>query len=65
MVLIMMPIYKSTGDAELAWQVALAGCFIGGFIEIGGAFISTWLKQYIPTTALMGNMAASALVRCV
>ena len=62
MVLIMMPIYKSTGDAELAWQVALAGCFIGGFIEIGGAFISTWLKQYIPTTALMGNMAASALV---
>lgn len=61
MVLIMMPIYKSTGDAELAWQVAVAGCFIGGLIEIGGAFISTWLKQYIPTTALMGNMAGKRI----
>lgn len=60
--LIILPIYKQTGDAELAWQIALASCLIGGFIEIAGGFVSNFLVRYIPNSALMGNMAAGALV---
>lgn len=60
--LILIPIYKATGDANLAWQVGIAGCFIGGIIEVIGAFIAKYIKKWLPVSALMGNMAASALI---
>lgn len=60
--LILVPIYRQTGDANAAWQIALAACFVGGLIEIAGAFISRILVQYIPDSALLGNMAAGALI---
>lgn len=62
LLLILVPIYRKTGDAQLAWQIGLAACFIGGFIEILGAFVSRFMVKYIPNSALMGNMAASALI---
>lgn len=60
--LIIVPIYHQTGDALKAWQIAIAGCCLGGFIEIVGGFVSGYLVRYIPNSALMGNMAAGALV---
>lgn len=60
--LIIVPIYHQTGDALLAWQIAIAACCLGGFIEIAGGFVSGLLVRYIPNSALMGNMAAGALV---
>ena len=60
--LILVPIYRQTGDANTAWQIALAACFIGGLIEIAGAFVSRILVKYIPDSALLGNMAAGALI---
>lgn len=60
--LILVPIYRQTQDALTAWQVAIAACFLGGIIEIVGGFISGLLVRYIPNSALMGNMAAGALV---
>lgn len=60
--LIIVPIYRQTGDALHAWQVAVAACFLGGLIEIAGGFVSRFLVSWIPNAALMGNMAAGALV---
>lgn len=60
--LIIVPIYHETGDALQAWQIAVAACCLGGFIEIAGGFVSSYLVRYIPNSALMGNMAAGALV---
>ena len=60
--LIIVPIYHQTGDALKAWQIAIAACCLGGFIEIAGGFVSSLLVRYIPNSALMGNMAAGALV---
>ncbi|MDD2980817.1 MAG: uracil permease [Hespellia sp.] len=60
--LIIVPIYHQTGNALLAWQIAIAACCLGGFIEIIGGFVSSFLVRYIPNSALMGNMAAGALV---
>ena len=60
--LIMGPVYWQTGDAELAFQVGLAASLIGGFIEVLGGFIGRWLVKGVPHSALMGNMASSALV---
>ena len=60
--LIMGPVYWQTGDAELAFQVGLAASLIGGAIEVLGGFIGRWIIKVVPHSALMGNMASSALV---
>lgn len=60
--LIMGPVYWQTNDAELAFQVGLAASLIGGMIEVLGGFIGRWIVKVVPHSALMGNMASSALV---
>lgn len=60
--LIIGPVYFQTGDAVFAWQVGLAACFIGGIIECIGAFIGKWIVKLTPQVALIGNLAASALI---
>ena len=60
--LIMGPVYWKTGDAEFAFQIGLAAAFIGGFVEILGGFIGRWIIRHVPHSALMGNMASSAIV---
>lgn len=60
--LIIIPIYRNTGNAELAWQIGLAASLIGGIIEAIGAFIGKYIIKIIPSSALLGNMAASALI---
>ncbi len=60
--LIMGPIYWQTGNAEYAFQIGLAAGFIGGLIEIMGAFIGRWIVQNVPHSALMGNMSSAAIV---
>lgn len=60
--LIMGPVYWQTGDAEFSFQIGLAASLIGGFIEILGGFIGRWIVKVVPHSALMGNMASSAIV---
>ncbi len=60
--LIMGPVYWQTGDAMLAFRVGLTACFIGGLVEILGAFAGRWIVKHVPQSALLGNMASSALV---
>ena len=60
--LIIIPVFRDTGNAELAWQIGLAACFIGGIIEVSGAFLGKYIIKIIPSSALLGNMAASALI---
>ncbi len=60
--LIMGPVYWQTGDAELAFQIGLAASLIGGMVEVLGGFIGRWIVKVVPHSALMGNMASSAIV---
>lgn len=60
--LIIGPVYFKTGDAVFAWQIGLAACFIGGIIECIGAFVGKWIVALTPQIALVGNLAASALI---
>lgn len=60
--LIMGPVYWKIGDPMLAFRVGLSAGFIGGIIEVMGAFMGRWLLKVIPRSALMGNMAAGAFV---
>ncbi|WP_050748588.1 hypothetical protein [Halothermothrix orenii] len=60
--MIIGPVYWQTNDPVLAWQVGLAACLIGGLIEILGAFIGKKLIKIIPRAALLGNLAAGAMI---
>ncbi len=60
--LIMGPVYWQTGDAELAFQIGLAASLIGGLVEVLGGFVGRWIVKVVPHSALMGNMASSAVV---
>ncbi|MGI5958957.1 MAG: uracil permease [Massiliimalia sp.] len=60
--LIMGPVYWQTGDAMLAYRVGLTAAFIGGIVEIIGAFAGPWIVKHTPHSALMGNMASGAIV---
>lgn len=58
---VMLPVVKSTGDAELAWKMGLAACLGSGLIELGGAFIAGWLKRVTPRAALLSTLAGIAI----
>ncbi|MEG0013337.1 MAG: uracil permease [Cellulosilyticaceae bacterium] len=60
--LIMGPVYWQSGDALLAFRVGLSAGFIGGVIELLGAFTGKWLLRVIPSSALLGNLASGAFV---
>lgn len=60
--LIMGPVYWQTGDGELAFQVGLAASLLGGVVEVLGGFVARWIVKAVPHSALLGNMASSALV---
>jgi AGZA family xanthine/uracil permease-like MFS transporter len=60
--LIIGPVFWDTGDAVLAWRVGLAACFLGGVVEILGAVAGKKIIRITPRAALLGNLAAGAIV---
>ncbi len=58
---IMGPVFWTTGDSILAWQVGLAASFVGAFIYIIGGLAAPYLVKVIPTGALFGALAGGAL----
>ena len=59
--LVMGPVYQQTQDAELAWQIGLLACFLGGVIETVGAFVADYLRRYTPRAALLAALAGIGL----
>ena len=59
--LVMYPVYLRTQDAELAFKVGVAACFLSGVIEAGGAFFADALQRVTPRAALLATLAGAAL----
>jgi AGZA family xanthine/uracil permease-like MFS transporter len=59
--LVMYPVYVRTQDAELAWKVGVAACFLSGVIEAAGAFVGATLQRITPRPALLAALAGAAL----
>lgn len=55
---IMAPVYRMTGDGELAWIAGLFACLVSGGIEFCGAFVAERLRRATPRAALLGVLAA-------
>ena len=56
------PIYWSTQDAVLAWQVGIGAGFMGGIVAGLGAIIGPFLKRVTPRAGMLGTLCGIALV---
>ena len=59
--LIMGPVYRETGEGELAWRVGLVACLINAMMEVIGAFVADWLRRQMPRAALLSALAGIAV----
>ena len=56
------PIYWSTNDPMLAWQVGIGAGFMGGIVAALGAVVGPWLKRVTPRAGMLGTLCGIALV---
>ncbi|TVR49055.1 MAG: xanthine/uracil/vitamin C permease [Rhodobacteraceae bacterium] len=56
------PIYWSTNDPVLAWQVGIGAGFMGGIVAALGAIIGPFLKRVTPRAGMLGTLCGIALV---
>ncbi len=56
------PIYWSTNDPLLAWQVGIGAGFMGGVVAAFGALIGPILKRVTPRAGMLGTLCGIALV---
>src|SRR5689334_9913071 len=59
--LVMGPVYQSTKDFQLAWQVGVFACFINGLMEVVCAFFGDWVRRHTPRAALLSALAGIAI----
>ena len=58
---VLLPAKELTGDVTLAWQVAVAACFISGAIEAAISLVGRWVQYHLPRAAMLGAVAGVAL----
>ncbi len=56
------PIYWSTQDPLLAWQVGIGAGFMGGIVAAMGAIVGPFLKRITPRAGMLGTLCGIALV---
>lgn len=59
---IIVPVFIKTGDADLAWKVGVACCFISGICEGLGAFVGEKIRMHTPRAALLATLSGIAIV---
>ncbi len=60
--LVIMPVYKTTGNAEFALQLALVWCVLEASILFFGAFFGDTLRRMIPRTVLLSCLAGLGIM---
>lgn len=58
---VMLPIFLGTGDANLAWSVGVAWCFVHAVIAFIGAFVGPTMRRLTPRAAMLGTLAGVAI----
>ncbi|WP_053366518.1 hypothetical protein [Bacillus sp. FJAT-27245] len=60
--LVILPVYKTTGDAYFAYGIALVWCLFEAAILIAGAFLGDLLRKVIPKTVLLSCLSGLGLL---
>ncbi|HUJ80166.1 MAG TPA: MFS transporter [Nitrospiria bacterium] len=56
------PAYLATKDATLTWQIAMAVVLLAGLLKIAASFIGPAARHLLPRAALLGPIAAVAII---
>jgi adenine/guanine/hypoxanthine permease len=59
--LIMLPVYERTHDANLAWHMGIFASLVSGVVQSASAFCIDWLRRATPLAALLSPLAGLAL----
>jgi len=59
--LIMLPVWRRTHDATLAWHMGVFACFLSGVIQTAGSFCTDWIRRNLPPAATLSPLAGAAL----
>jgi len=59
---IIVPVFMQTKDANMAWKVGVACCFISGLFEGLGAFVGEKIRRISPRAALLATLSGIAIV---
>jgi len=59
---IIVPVFVKTGNADLAWKVGVACCFVSGVCEGLGAFVGDKIRTHTPRAALLATLSGIAIV---
>ncbi|KAB2332257.1 xanthine permease [Cytobacillus depressus] len=60
--LVILPVYKTTNDANFAFSIALVWCLFEAFILMAGAFLGDTLRRIIPKTVLLSCLSGLGLL---
>lgn len=58
---VIAPVYRRTGDPELAWKMGLLACFGSGLIELAGSLVGESVRRRTPRAALLATLAGIAI----
>lgn len=56
------PVKLATGDATVAWHVAMAVTIAIGLVKTALAFAGDWTRRVVPRAALLGSIAGVAIL---
>jgi len=56
------PVKVATGDATLAWKVAMVATLAMGVVKTVLAFAGDWTRRVVPRAALLGSIAGVAIL---
>lgn len=60
--LVILPVYKTTNNAEFAFQIALVWCLFEAAILIVGAFLGDTIRRVVPRTVLLSTLGGLGLL---
>lgn len=60
--LVLLPVYQTTQNAELALAIGLVWCLVEASILIIGSFVGDWLRRVIPRSVLLSCLAGLGLL---
>ncbi|HEX4883536.1 MAG TPA: xanthine permease [Casimicrobiaceae bacterium] len=60
--LVILPVFKTTGNAEFALQIALVWCVLEAAILFGGALFGETIRRMIPRTVLLSCLAGLGML---
>lgn len=57
---VLKPALDLTGNPQIAWQIGVAACFLGGIIEMLGSVLGRIIYKHLPRPAMLGALAGVA-----